>query len=73
MINKRGKCKKIRNTNGLLTSFIISSFFLSWLPNLEDRAKNMPFLHKINIKKIRKKKELPITAFQISLLLKNKN
>lgn len=49
------RSQKIRKTNPVLTSCIVSYFFLNWLSNLEDRADNMSSLHKKNIKKIRKK------------------
>lgn len=49
------RSQKIRKTNPVLTSYVVSYFFLNWLSNLEDRADNMSSLHKKNIKKIRKK------------------
>lgn len=49
------RSKKIRKINPVLTSYIVSYFFLNWLSNLEHRANNISSLHKINIKKIREK------------------
>lgn len=40
------RSQKIRKTNPVLTSYVVSYFFLNWLSNLEDRANKISSLHK---------------------------